>query len=232
MASEAPMHVVIGGSSHIGRVVCSGLAERGRRVVSTFFEHEPPPLDGVVQERCDSTSADECEALAERVFEGDSRVFLTYMPASKVDKVCHRLAVQDWLRVMDVNLNGAFFAMSSFIRRMRPLGYGRIALVGSVSGRIGAPGTAAYSASKEALRGLSRTAAVENASRGITVNYMELGFMNTGLSLEIPPGVQEGFRSSIPSGVFGDPGNLTEALVFLEQADYVTGSVITISGGL
>ncbi len=229
---DAPLHVVVGGSSHVGRVVCAGLANSGRRVVSTYNETPPEPLSNVESRRCDVTKAAECEALAESVFAGESRVFLTYMPALKVDRVLHRLTPGDWLRVVDVNLNGAFFVLSAFLGRMRPARWGRIALVGSVSGRIGSPGTAAYSSSKEALRGLSRTAAVENARMGITVNYIELGFMNTGLSMEIPDQVRDSFRSSVPTGDFGDPGNLTNALVFLENSDYVTGSCITISGGL
>jgi NAD(P)-dependent dehydrogenase (short-subunit alcohol dehydrogenase family) len=229
---DAPLHVVVGGSSHIGQAVCAGLSERGRRVVCTYHDNPPPDQGSVETIRCDVTVAEECEALADKVFERDSRVFLTYMPALKVDRVLHRLSPGDWMRVMDVNLNGAFFVLSAFIRRMRPLHFGRIALVGSVSGRIGSPGTAAYSSSKEALRGLSRTAAVENASMGITVNYIELGFMNTGLSQEIPAPVREGFRASVPTGDFGDPGNLTNALLFLETSDYVTGSGIAITGGL
>jgi acetoacetyl-CoA reductase len=175
---------------------------------------------------------EQCESLAEEIFRTDPEVFLTYLPSLKVDRVTHRLTAGEWLRVIDVNLNGAFNIASAFLKRMRDRGYGRIVLVGSVSGRMGYPGTAAYSASKEGLRGLARVIAVENAGRGITANYIELGFMKVGMSLQIPVEVQQRIKTSIPAGDFGGPESLLEALLFIEQAPYVTGAGISIAGGL
>lgn len=232
MTSVYPLHVVAGGSSEVGRIICDGLAGRERRVVSTHFTHPPSTGSAIRSIRCDVRVPAQCESFAEEIFRTESEVFLTYLPSLKVDRVTHRLSADEWLRVIDVNLNGAFNVVSAFLRRMRERGYGRIVLVGSVSGRMGYPGTAAYSASKEALRGLSRVIAVENAGRGITANYIELGFMKVGMSLQIPEDVQTRIKSSIPAGDFGGPESLLEALLFIEQAPYVTGAGISIAGGL
>lgn len=216
----------------MGGFICGGLAGRGRRVVSTHFRNPPPPGGAIRSLECDVRSPEQCESLAEEIFRTDPEVFLTYLPSLKVDRVTHRLTAGEWLRVIDVNLNGAFNIASAFLKRMRDRGYGRIVLVGSVSGRMGYPGTAAYSASKEGLRGLARVIAVENAGRGITANYIELGFMKVGMSLQIPVEVQQRIKTSIPAGDFGGPESLLEALLFIEQAPYVTGAGISIAGGL
>jgi NAD(P)-dependent dehydrogenase (short-subunit alcohol dehydrogenase family) len=229
---DYPLHVVVGGSSEVGRIVCGGLSGRGRQVISTHFAHpllQDPPI---ISLECDVRSPAECESIAGKAFETSDRVFLTYLPSLKVDRVTHRLSSEEWLRVIDVNLNGAFNVASAFLRRMRERKFGRIVLVGSVSGRMGYPGTAAYSASKEALRGLTRVIASENAALGITANYIELGFMKVGMSLQIPTEVQQRIKASIPAGDFGEPDSLIEALLFIEQAPYVTGAGISIAGGL
>jgi NAD(P)-dependent dehydrogenase (short-subunit alcohol dehydrogenase family) len=134
--------------------------------------------------------------------------------------------------VIEVNLTGAFLVASAFLRHMRPLKHGRIVFAGSVTGRIGAAGTCSYSASKEGLRGLSRVLATENAALGITVNCLEIGYMDAGLSYTIPADIRERIRQGIPAGGFGNPSDITETILFLERASYVTGSVISISGGL
>jgi 3-oxoacyl-[acyl-carrier protein] reductase len=134
--------------------------------------------------------------------------------------------------VIQVGLSGAFLAARAFLPRMRDSGWGRIVFAGSVVGRIGVPGTSAYAAVKEGLKGLTRAVARENASKGITVNCIELGYMDAGLTFTIPEELRGEILKSIPGGGFGDPRNLAEAILFLEKVDYVTGSVLSISGGL
>lgn len=232
MESEGTLFVVAGGSSALGARLCRDLAGMGRRVLATYGSSPGSVPEGIESCRCDSTRPPDCEELASRAFGLSSRVAVVYLPGVSASAACHRQTPEDWRRVLEVNLTGAFLMASAFLKRMRPAGYGRLIFAGSVAGRLGVAGTCSYSASKEGLKGLSRVIAVENASRGITSNCLEIGYMDAGLTYTIPEQVRGEILRSIPAGGFGDPHNLSEAVLFLEKADYVTGSVISISGGL
>lgn len=229
---EDGLIVVVGGSSALGSRICGDLAGRGRSVLATFSSSPSAVPDGIPSIRCDSTSEADCGNLAAKAFEMSSRITAVYLPGISASAICHRQSLEDWNRVLEVNLTGAFLTAAAFIRRMRPLGYGRMIFAGSVTGRLGAAGTCSYSASKEGLRGLSRVLATENAALGITVNCLEIGYMDAGLSQTIPAEIMERIKHDIPAGGLGSPSAITETILFLERADYVTGSVISISGGL
>lgn len=228
----ALLFVVAGGSSALGSGLCRDLSGRGCSVLATYGSSPGSVPETVEAVECDATDPDDCEALASKAFAASSRVVLVYLPGISASAACHRQTPDDWRKVLEVNLTGAFLMASAFLRRMRSAGYGRLIFAGSVAGRLGAAGTCSYSASKEGLRGLSRVIAVENASRGITSNCLEIGYMDAGLSYTIPDEPRERIRQSIPAGGFGDPSQLVEAVLFLERASYVNGAVIPVTGGL
>jgi beta-ketoacyl ACP reductase len=232
MDQEATLFVVVGGSSALGSSLCRDLTARGRSVLATYSSSPdsiPASISGM---HCDSTIPEDCENLADRAFLMSSRVTVAYLPGISASAACHRQSLEEWRRVLDVNLTGAFLVAGAFLRRMRGAKFGRIIFAGSVTGRLGVAGTCSYSASKEGLRGLTRVLATENAALGITVNCLEIGYMDAGLSYTIPGEIRERIRQSIPAGGFGNPSEITESILFLERASYVTGSVISISGGL
>ncbi len=230
MVDNSPLYVVVGGSSSLGAAVVSGLTARNRRVISTFMRDRPAPGPGEMH--CDVTSLDDCRAVADRAFSQSRKVFVVCLSGISVSSMIHKTNPDDWNRVLNVNLGGAFQVARAFLPGMREAGYGRLAFAGSVAGRLGAVGTGSYSASKEGLRGLVRVIACENASKGISANTIEIGYMDSGLTNTIPEAIRESIRGQIPAGRFGAPGELTPVLLMLEEASYVNGSVITISGGL
>jgi len=230
--SVETLHAIIGASSALGRALASGLSSRGWRVAGTYNAGDPSIDGAALSMRCDVTREGDLADFSRACFEISDRVALTYLAGLSRNSVAHRMSSPDWSDVIGVGLSGAFLASRAFLPAMRSAGWGRLIFAGSVVGRLGVPGTGAYSAVKEGLKGLSRAIAVESASKGITVNCIELGYMNAGLTFTIPEEVRGTILRSIPLGRFGDPANLVEAVLFLEKADYVTGSVLSISGGL
>jgi NAD(P)-dependent dehydrogenase (short-subunit alcohol dehydrogenase family) len=201
-------------------------------VAGTFNTGAPDIRGASLSMRCDVTRQEDLEAFAAACSGMNGRVFMLYLAGLSRNAAAHRMKPEDWSEVIQVGLSGAFLAARAFLPSMRDAGWGRMAFAGSVVGRIGVPGTSAYSAVKEGLKGLTRAIAKENASKGITVNCLELGYMDAGLTYTIPEDLRGEILKAIPSGGFGDPLNLSEAVLFLEKADYVTGSVLSISGGL
>lgn len=146
--------------------------------------------------------------------------------------MAHRMPSDVWDKVIDTNLKGTFLFCRAMLPFMRKQEWGRIINISSIVGQIGIPGTIAYSTSKSALFGLTRTLAVENAAKKITVNVLALGYFDIGMISVIKHDLQERIKESIPLKKFGDPRNIELAIRFLIESDYCTGTVININGGL
>jgi len=227
------LYVIIGGSSGLGAVVCKDLSSAGHKVLATYSgTHSFESIHSIINFKCDVTHHDDCVNLANKAFSVSSEITLVYMPAHSVNSMCHKLKKADWNKVIDVSLSGAFSVVSAFLPRMRKALFGRIIVIGSIAGRIGVPGTVAYSTAKEGLKGLIKVVSSENAQCGITANYIELGYMATGLTYSIPDKIRNTIKESIPAKEFGNPSEVTEALVFLSKSKYVSGSILSITGGL
>jgi 3-oxoacyl-[acyl-carrier protein] reductase len=145
-----------------------------------------------------------------------------------------RMKDQDWDAVLDVNLKGAFYCTRAAARVMMKQRSGRIINISSIVGVIGNPGQANYVASKAGLIGLTKTAARELAGRGITVNAVAPGFIETDMTSALPDKVKAAMLSQIPMGRTGKPEDVARAVAFLasEDAAYITGQVIHVSGGM
>ncbi len=226
------LHAVIGLSSSLGKSLSAGIIMRGGLVCGTW-RGTPPDVAGLaISRQCDVSDLPGLERFAAECWTISDRISLVYLAGISRNAMSHRLEPDDWEEVIRTNLTGSWMAARAFLPGMRQFGWGRIVFAGSVTGRLGVPGTAAYSASKEGLKGLARTMARENATKGITVNCIELGYMDAGLTYTIPDEIREGILKDIPAGRFGDPCNLLETVLFLDAADYVTGAVIPLTGGL
>ncbi len=137
----------------------------------------------------------------------------------------------DFDEVLDVNLKGAFHMIRHCSGLMLRAKYGRIVNISSVAGLMGNPGQANYAAAKAGLIGLTKTTAKELASRGITVNAVAPGLIDTDMTRKL--GLkEEALKSAIPLGRAGKPEEVAEAVVFLLQADYITGEVLRVDGGM
>jgi len=144
----------------------------------------------------------------------------------------HKADIDKWSEVIKVNLIGIFNVIRAVLPFMRERGYGRIINFSSVVAQMPVPGTSAYAASKAGLWGLVKSIAVENAKKGITINNLNLGYYDLGMISEIPKEFQVILKEKIPTGNFGDPGNIFNAVRFLMESDYVNGASIDMNGGI
>jgi 3-oxoacyl-[acyl-carrier protein] reductase len=150
------------------------------------------------------------------------------------DTLVMRMKEQDWDAVLAVNLKSIFNCTHAVLRTMARQRSGRIVNISSVVGQIGNAGQANYAASKAGVLGFSKSVAKEMAGRGITVNAVAPGYIDTGMTSGLPDKVKKEFLSQIPLGRIGRPEDVAEAVYWLstDAAGYVTGQVIHVSGGM
>lgn len=150
------------------------------------------------------------------------------------DQLLLRMSDEDWDRVVGVDLKGVFLCTRAVLRQMSRQRWGRIISIASIVGIVGNPGQANYASAKAGIIGFTRTVAKEMASRGITVNAIAPGFINTEMTRRLREGWKQELRRRIPLGDFGSPRDVAEAVAFLasEEAGYITGQVLGVDGGL
>lgn len=149
-----------------------------------------------------------------------------------VNSFTHKFDFQEWKKVFEVNTHGTFLLIKNLLPIMREQSYGRIINISSVVPQIGTVGTSAYAASKSALWGMTKVVSNENARKGVTVNCLNLGYFNVGMIEEVPKNILDTIIESIPQKKLGDPENIYNAIIFLIQSEYITGTSIDINGGL
>lgn len=237
--------VVTGGGRGIGRAVCLALAAQGADVVVNYA--------GSVEAAGETAKA--CRALGVRAIVVQADVADEAQAAALVetavrelggvdilvnnagitrDGLLLRMSEDDFTRVLDTNLKGAFHCMKAACRGMMRRRAGRIVNISSVVGVRGNAGQANYAASKAGLIGLSKSAAKELASRGITVNCIAPGFIDTAMTAALPEAVKEKLLAEIPMGRFGAAEDVAAAAAFLasDAAAYITGQVLCVDGGM
>lgn len=150
------------------------------------------------------------------------------------DNILLRLSEADWDAVLDANLKGAFLTMRAVTKGMMKRRSGRIINISSVVGIIGNKGQANYAASKAGLIGLTKSAAREYASRGILINCIAPGFIETDMTAALPEDARKVLLEDIALGRLGSPGDIADAVLFLasDLASYMTGQVLVVDGGM
>jgi len=150
------------------------------------------------------------------------------------DGLLIRMKEEDWDAVLNINLKGTFLCSKEAVKIMSKQRSGKIINISSVVAFTGNPGQANYSSSKAAVIGLTKTIAREYASRGIRVNAVAPGFIQTAMTDALPEKVKDEMKNSIPLGQFGVPDDITNAVIFLssKESDYITGQVLHINGGM
>ncbi|NIM58505.1 MAG: 3-oxoacyl-[acyl-carrier-protein] reductase [Candidatus Aminicenantes bacterium] len=236
--------IVTGASQGIGKAIALELAREGAEVILVDIQKEK--LDEVADEirankgkaavfRADVSRMDEAVRVVEEVVKGSKKIdFLVNNAGITKDNLLMRMKEEEWDAVLNVNLKGVFNFSKTVIRNMINNRYGRIVNISSIVGLIGNVGQCNYSASKAGVIGFTKSLAREVASRGITVNAVAPGYIDTPMTEGLPEAVKQQFRDWIPMKRFGTPEEITHAVKFLlsDEAAYITGQVINVNGGM
>ena len=162
-----------------------------------------------------------------------SQIVLLNCAGISYNSFAHKADIEQWGRVIDVNLKGTFNVIHEVLSLMREQKYGRIINFSSVIAFLPTPGVSAYAASKAGLVGLTKSLAAENAAKGITVNAINLGYVNIGMGVnDVPAAYQEKMKTQIPAGRFCEPEEVYNTVKYLIQTEYVNGAAIDINGAL
>ncbi len=223
--------VITGASRGIGKFLFDKLSSGGDNVVG-IYNSTKPDSDVKLMYKVDITCLDQIKWFVEKNRQVLKNIILINCAAINYNCHVHKANPEKWAQVLSVNLLGTFNMINALIPFMREQNYGRIINFSSVVAQIGVPGTSAYAASKSGLWGLTKALSVENSSKGITINDLNLGYFNIGMIDQIPLNLQQQIKDKIPLGRFGDPSEIFNAIKFLIDSPYVTGTSIDINGGL
>lgn len=226
------MIIISGASGGIGRYLMHTFKSKGEKVLGLYNSSKPEGFNEDELYRIDITHTDELEKFRTEFVPAENRIVLINCAGINYNAFAHKADIDAWKQVIDVNLVGTFGIISAVLPHMREHQYGRIINLSSVVARSGVPGTSAYAASKSAMWGMSKAIAAENAPKGITINSLNLGYYNIGMITAVPEKMQEAIKSKIPTGEFGDPQNILNAIHFLIHSDYINGEAIDMNGGL
>jgi acetoacetyl-CoA reductase len=236
--------VVTGASRGLGRAIAEEVGRGGAKVVINYSRSKEPAeeLVGQISEnggeaiavQADVSDPDQAQSLIDRTIEEFNRIDVLVNNAGiNVDRTLRKLSVEDWDKVIQVDLNSAFYTVHAALPHMMEQGGGKIINMSSFVGEAGNIGQANYSAAKAGLLGFTKTAAKELARYGITVNSICPGFIETEMVASIPDEQREKLLKTVPLGRFGQPEEIARAVRFLvEDGDYITGQALDINGGV
>jgi len=236
--------IVTGGTRGIGKAIAERLARKGVNLIvaartSASAQDVAALLSKlgvtVIGMKLDVSNAAEVEQVFEAARKEFGRIDILVNNAGITkDGLLMRMREDAWDAVMDINLKGVFLCSREAIKDMIRQRYGRIINITSVAAFMGNPGQANYSASKAGIVGFTKTVAREYAVRGITVNAVAPGFIETAMTDILPGSIKDEMKKLIPLGRFGTVDDVAEAVIFLASPDagYITGQVIHVNGGM
>ena len=243
MNFEGQAALITGAGRGIGKTIALKLAVSG---ADTILVDMSPEMDDVRKEiegmnrKCltfqvDVTDLEAIYVMVNNIIEelGEIHILVNNAGITQ-DNLFMRMKPEQWSKVIDVNLNGVFNVTKAVIRSMMKQHYGKIINISSVVGFSGNPGQVNYSSTKSALVGFTKSLAREVGTRGVTVNAVAPGFIDTAMTQALNESQQEAILQQIPLGRMGDAGDIANAVAFLasKEASYITGTVLHVNGGM
>ena len=232
--------LVTGGIRGIGRAIGERLYARGVKVAAgysgnkeaaqRFIEDHP----GSSVHQGNIGSHEDCERVIQEVLEQHGQLDILVNNAGiTADKTVRRMTTDDWDRVVQVNLSGAFYLSRAILQHMLDRSYGRIINISSIIGEAGNIGQANYAAAKAGLFGLTMSLAQETARKGITINDVAPGYINTEMVAAVPKEALDKVIAKIPVGRLGEPDEIARVVEFLADPDsgFITGQIFSVNGG-
>jgi acetoacetyl-CoA reductase/3-oxoacyl-[acyl-carrier protein] reductase len=235
--------LVTGASRGIGRAIAVELAREGAKVAVNYQNNDEKAKEVAydinkfggtcVLAKANLADPKEARAMVQRVAQQFTHLDILVNNAGITrDKMLTKMTDEEWLEVIQTNLNSVFFCTSAAIPIMAAQSYGRIINISSMNGQVGAIGQANYSASKGGIIAFTRTAALELCKSNITVNVVAPGFTETDMFAKVPANLQAQIRGRIPLNRFAQPEEIAKAVIFLAaDGDYITGQQINVNGG-
>ena len=237
--------IVTGGSRGIGAAICEELGREGAKVVVNYSGSQEPAEEiaekikqtggggEAVAIQADVSDPNDAQRLIDQTVEHFGRVdILVNNAGTNVDATLDKLDVESWDSVVQLDLNGCFYTLHAALPHMMEQENGAIVNMSSFVGEAGNMGQANYAAAKSGLLGYTKTAALELAQSGITVNAVCPGFIETDMTDAIPEEMQEKIVKTIPMGRFGQPEDIAQAVRFCIENEYMTGATLDINGGV
>lgn len=243
MNLEGQTALITGAGRGIGKTIALKLAESGADIVLADMSPEVAEVRVVVESlgrKCltfeaDVTDLEAIETMVKKIIEelGSIHILINNAGITQ-DNLFMRMKPEQWSKVIDVNLNGVFNVTKAVIRFMVKQRTGKIINISSVVGFSGNPGQVNYSSTKSALVGFTKSLAREVGARGVTVNAVAPGFIDTAMTQALNESQQEAILQQIPLGRMGDANDIANAVAFLasEEASYITGTILHVNGGM
>jgi len=230
--------IVTGGTKGIGRAICHQLKEGGVKVAALYVNGDADAAN-IRREvdlaiRCDVGDFAQCEATVAEIERALGPIDILVNNAGITrDATLHKMTLFQWEEVLRTDLYGVFNMTRQVIGGMRDRGFGRIVNIASINGQKGQFGQTNYCAAKAGVIGFTKALALENARKGITVNAIAPGYIDTAMIASVPANVLQGIKDSIPVGRLGRPDEIARCVTFLtsEDAGFITGATLSANGG-
>jgi acetoacetyl-CoA reductase len=235
----ARMALVTGGTRGVGAAIAIALKDAGYRVAAGYGANDAAAKafheqTGIPVYRWDVSKFSACEAgLAEVTAElGPVEVLVNNAGITR-DATMVKMTPENWTAVIETNLTSCFNMSRCVFDSMRAQGFGRIVNIGSINGQAGQYGQVNYAAAKSGIHGFTKALAQEGAAKGVTVNAVAPGYIDSEMVRAVPPQVLEKIVARIPVGRLGKPEEIARAVLFLvaDEAGFITGSTLSINGG-